>query len=149
MPGNIYGCSAKQGTIFVRLLLFGKIILHLQHCSKLRMAQKITIQKFIALLMLVLFAFSITPKKLLHDVVAGHRDTKCTLDHSHDANGQLTNAGYNCQTDNLVIESPFENSSSLIETFVAVIYAQQNEVSKNNFFSLKHFTVALRGPPAC
>ena len=99
--------------------------------------------------MLVLFAFSITPKKLLHDIVADHHDTKCTLDHSNDANGQLTNAGYNCQTDNLVIESPFENASLVIEIFIAIKYAPQNEFLTNGFIYSDHFVVGLRGPPAC
>ena len=39
-----------------------------------------TIRKFIALAMLVVFAFSITPQKSIHDVVAKHIDpTNCSV----------------------------------------------------------------------
>ena len=39
-----------------------------------------TIRKFIALAMLVVFAFSITPQKSIHDVVAKHIDpTSCSV----------------------------------------------------------------------
>lgn len=129
--------------------LFGKIILHLQQCSKSRMTKKIFIEKILALFLLVLFAFSITPKKLLHDVFADHIDSKCKLDHSHDLNGQITTSGYNCQTDNLVIESPFENVSFTVTLFVPCFYTQQNDSSIRNLFSSDHFIFGLRGPPAC
>ena len=39
-----------------------------------------TIRKFIALAMLVVFAFSITPQKSIHDLVAKHSDkVKCDV----------------------------------------------------------------------
>jgi len=46
-----------------------------------------TIKQLLALAMLVVFAFSITPQKTIHDFVAPHKDpTKCYV---HDPIGRL------------------------------------------------------------
>jgi hypothetical protein len=55
----------------------------------------------------VLFAFSITPKIVLHNLVANHKDgkTKTSLPDAYST--QLSKASFNCQCDNLISESPF------------------------------------------
>lgn len=110
------------------------------------MTKKTLIQRIIALFMLVLFAFSITPKKFLHDLVANHHDIKYSAGQT---NAQLSKTGFNCQTDNLVVESPFENTLSAPEIFVPSVYIHLNESLTKTFFSFNNIISALRGPPVC
>ncbi len=113
------------------------------------MKKKLFIRKITALVMLMLFALSITPKKVLHDLIADHQDQKCTIDHTHDANGQMATKQYHCQTDNLVVVSPFENSFFSAELIINSDYKIVNESLDKKIFSLKYNVVDLRGPPFC
>ena len=66
-----------------------------------------TIRKFIALAMLVVFAFSITPQKLIHDVVAKHSDpTKCSV-HKDAPIEQIEKSELHCTFDFQVATTPF------------------------------------------
>jgi hypothetical protein len=53
---------------------------------------------------LLLFIFSITPKKYLHDLIADHVDL--SFSRSSDVPA-IKKAEFNCQFDHLVTESPF------------------------------------------
>ena len=63
--------------------------------------------------MLIVFAFSVTPRILLHSLVADHRDTP--RKHNNSTEQQLSKTGFNCNCDNLVVESPFVNNYVSIE----------------------------------
>lgn len=110
------------------------------------MAKKLLIKKIIASFLLVLFAFSITPKKVLHDVLAHHCDIKLNAGQT---NAQISKTGFNCQTDNLVVESAFENAFSASEMRVPANFIQLNESLTDTFFSFSTIFPALRGPPVC
>ena len=118
---------------------------NLQPGYKMRLHHS-TIQRLLSSFLLVLFAFSITPKKVLHDLVANHRDThsKACSDNS---TTKIVKAGFNCNCDNLVVESPFVNDLVPVHFNVAKQFAQQQTFFRNNFNSLHHFYSELRGPP--
>ena len=66
-----------------------------------------TIRKFIALVMLVVFAFSITPQQSIHDVVAKHIDpTSCSV-HKDLPIEQIEKAELHCTFDFQVATTPF------------------------------------------
>lgn len=95
--------------------------------------------------MLMMFAFSITPKLLLHDLIANHRDSP--LKNSTDKNARIDVAGFNCSCDNLVVESPFLDdlfSDDRVKTFV---YLQHIGAAIKNLYSVDPFYFQLRGPP--
>jgi len=96
--------------------------------------------------MLVLFAFSGTPKKFLHDLVAHHRDTKSKF--SRDGHTSVQRSIYSCHIEDLVVESP------LIAAALPVILPAP-AISNETFTQLTarsyaFFPVAtsLRGPPS-
>jgi hypothetical protein len=103
------------------------------------------IRKILAAFMLIMFAFSITPKLLLHDLIANHRDTP--LKNSTDKNARIDVAGFNCSCDNLVVESPFVEDVISAGTAVPIFYAQHNESVINRINSVSQFYFRLRGPP--
>jgi len=103
------------------------------------------IRNVLAGLVMAVFAFSVTPKILLHDLVADHKDTPIKPNHSNQE--QISKAGFNCNCDNLVVESPFLHDFTPIDLSIEKHFAKQPIFFKNKFFSLQHFYFKLRGPP--
>jgi len=107
-----------------------------------------TIRQFIALVMLVVFAFSITPQKSIHDLVSKHADpTKCDV-HKDAPITQIEKASIHCSYDNLVVASPF------IHFFVTIqlgpIAPIQSVNTAFTYFIINAVPSFLesRGPPA-
>ncbi len=88
--------------------------------------------------MLLLFTFSITPKKILHDVFANHRDTVNNLS-SHSKVPLIVNPGINCPCDNLVAESPFTGEAPAFSLSVPFSFAVQPILFTNSFHSTNQF----------
>jgi hypothetical protein len=110
------------------------------------LAKNQSIRKILAALMLVLFAFSVTPKLLLHNLVANHKDTpvKCSANN----NAQFNIAGFNCGCDNLVVESPFVENSVTAEIITQQVFYQYINTEVKDFISVNQFYFELRGPPS-
>jgi hypothetical protein len=62
------------------------------------------IRRLLAALFLLLFAFCVTPKRFLHDLLANHRDT--IMMHGVPQQ-QVTTSGFHCNVDDLVVVAPF------------------------------------------
>jgi hypothetical protein len=104
------------------------------------------IKGLLAALMLILFAFSITPKIVLHDFVANHKDTP--LKSNFGENAQLNVAGYHCSCDNLVVESPFTDTKVKSPVTRVAVFPQLNLIYHGHFYAGHNFYIELRGPPA-
>jgi hypothetical protein len=104
------------------------------------------IKKISAFALLVLFTFSMTPKLILHNLVANHKDTPYAA--SKEKNATLSVAGINCHCEDLVVTIPFisqpEPVYSLQPGFSTIRYAE----SISSFQGLSHFFFELRGPPS-
>ncbi len=107
-----------------------------------------TFKQFLALAMLVVFAFSITPQKSIHDVVAKHIDpTSCSV-HKDLPIEQIENTELHCTFDFQVATTPFVDYDFSIDIkapttaqainakFIAAVITQYAIVSDS------------RGPPA-
>jgi hypothetical protein len=109
--------------------------------------QSAIFRRIISGVLLVLFTFSITPKKLLHDILATHTDAKPGTFLSNTHTAQIHKSGINCQLDQLIVESPFLE----IEVHALVLMP----IPKNDFyqtrvcfsFFLPLIDNSLRGPP--
>ena len=66
-----------------------------------------TIRQLIALAMLVVFAFSITPQQIVHDVVAKHLDPTICAVHKDVPVDQVENIKLHCTFDFQVATTPF------------------------------------------
>lgn len=92
----------------------------------------------------MVFALSITPKRFLHNVFAKHIDNK--PEKNNDKPYQLTNSGYNCDSDNLVAESTFLNDLTSFQFPLSTTFSSY--VVKNiSFSSISSIYSPLRGPP--
>jgi len=96
-------------------------------------------------LLLVVFSFSITPKQLLHDVLADHTDYS-THKHKH-SSACVTQTGFSCDRLNLVAESPFIPTDEVIETVAEQFHTDFIVLSDHQAFSKESVLPTLRGPP--
>ena len=111
------------------------------------MFQSAIFRRIISGVLLVLFTFSITPKKILHDLVAAHTDAKPGTFLSNTHTAQIHKSGINCQVDQLIVESPFLEIE--VHALVPLL------IPKNDFYQTRvcfsfFLTVLdndLRGPP--
>ena len=106
-----------------------------------------TIRKFIALVMLVVFAFSITPQKSIHDLVAKHSDpSKCSV-HKDAPVDQVENASIHCSYDNLVVASPYVEFDFSINIAPPAQVKSENTILSSFDISNLLNSFESRGPP--
>ena len=108
-----------------------------------------TIRQLIALAMLVVFAFSITPQQVVHDLVAKHLDPTVCAVHKDVPVDQVENAKLHCTFDFQVATTPFVDYDFSIEIATPTIAKARN----TNFVAVpiaQHAIVSdSRGPPTC
>lgn len=97
-------------------------------------------------MMLIVFAFSVTPKKILHDLVANHTDK--SIGSATSPVTKISTNGFVCKCDNLVAESPFtEGTQEFVLPAIRVFDVRQAGVLYH-FYATDRFFFSLRGPPA-
>ncbi len=120
--------------------------LYLQQSSKYFLLQKPIIRQLLAGVLLLVFSFSITPKKFLHDAIANHKDKLIVASPGNDK--QVTHTGFVCKCDNLVAESPFTNNVQLFDIAAVHVFSVQQSSPLYHFYSSPVFLFQLRGPPS-
>ena len=119
--------------------------LFLQHCNKYYLNKKTTIKQLFSICMLVLFAFSITPRKTLHIIFGCHSDTGKTINHSEAE--QLTTKSFHCSCDYQDFQSPFLHTPTFLSS-VAFIYGDPFITGyKTELYKQTILSNNLRGPP--
>ena len=107
-----------------------------------------TIRQFLAVIMLLVFAFSITSQKTIHDIVAKHSDKiKCDV-HKNFPIDQVENTSIHCSQDNLVATSPFLDFNFEIKLSVPVQRRVTNTDLVCFYFYNNNYSLVSRGPPA-
>src|ERR1700754_505865 len=118
---------------------------NLQPCNKNLFRHPI-IKHLLASFLLVLFAFSVTPRKFLHDLVANHKDVPGKF--AHDPHTRVQKSTYNCHTEDLVVESPYINGPAPVVPPAPVTACNRYAVSEIRLYTLFPVFLALRGPPS-
>ena len=95
--------------------------------------------------MLALFALSVTPKIVIHALVAHHTDSHLAF--GHDQADQYNKAGFHCNIDNLVVESPYLNYSISIHLQAPKAFLIYQIRADDQFRSYTDHIFGLRGPP--
>jgi hypothetical protein len=107
-----------------------------------------TFKQFLALAMLVVFAFSITPQKSIHDLVAKHIDPNSCSVHKDLPIEQIENTALHCSFDFQVATTPFVDYDFSI-VFKSLVLAQARNAQ---FLAAPIAQIAIlsdsRGPPA-
>jgi len=107
-----------------------------------------TFKQFLALSMLVVFAFSITPQKSIHDLVAKHIDPNSCSVHKDLPIEQIENSELHCSFDFQVATTPFVNYDFSIEIAIPVIAQPRNAPFLAGPVSQIEIISDSRGPPA-
>lgn len=98
------------------------------------------------MLLLFLFALSISPRKYLHDVFAHHTDQSVTINSK--GGPALDEKGFQCDQLDVVVDFPFV----LAETIRPTLNVPENFVDHQNHYSFpgapgNNSNTSLRGPP--
>lgn len=115
--------------------------------QKFNLRQNIYIRKLFAALFLLIFAFCITPTKILHSLFANHQDANIKYKKVSDI-PILSVAVFNCQCDNLVVESPFILQCQPIVTNLPALFFINNPAPELPVPCTRYFYFELRGPPS-
>ena len=84
------------------------------------------------------------PKRFLHNAFAQHIDQKSKPDNGKPY--QLSTAGYNCDQDNIVAESPFEGAAHIYENNLPFVFTTYR-IDNFSFLSIQEIYSRFRGPP--
>jgi hypothetical protein len=107
---------------------------------------KRTIRSATGILLLLVFAFSITPKVILHHVFANHKDIRVP---SGEKQTQVNKSGFYCDTENQVVEMPYlENYSVVFDPVKNSLFQIFQSGTEDPFLSSSRFISGLRGPPS-
>ncbi|MES1220688.1 MAG: hypothetical protein ABUT20_34630 [Bacteroidota bacterium] len=97
------------------------------------------------MLMLLVFAFSVTPKQWLHDLVTHHKDSPSI---SFNGDQSISASGFHCNCDNIVVQSPFLSFDVTNDLIHPEFFEQHQITTLSNFISSYHYNFSLRGPPS-
>lgn len=110
-------------------------------------SRHIILKNISAVFVLCAFLLSITPKQVLHNLAAHHKDQSAKKIHDKDR-VQFNEFGFNCDCNSIVATSPFTETSSRPGIHRLVHYSFYQEISSIPLSSSDHFYFTLRGPPA-
>lgn len=119
----------------------------MHRCYNLRHLNKNKIiRQIIALALLLLFVFSITPQQLMHDLFANHVDCKNGIADNADIE-HVNQLNFHCQVDHFVVESHFTLNMQFIEICVSPNFLQFPSLSYYFIGNDFQWQSDLRGPP--
>jgi hypothetical protein len=96
--------------------------------------------------MLLLFAISVAPKQLLHDVITGHKHSYTAL--TSENNFQVPSKNFNCNWHNQLIESPFTYQPDFQIDYPVIAYSSCTNHYTSGYYSTEILLSSLRGPPS-
>ena len=102
------------------------------------------LRRSISAVLLLLFALSITPKKVLHDIIVNHQDD---ISYQLRSTPVIVKSGFHCNIENLVAESPFTETETVSLPLPVTDFIQYNEVPGIALHFVTAFHYTLRGPP--
>jgi hypothetical protein len=112
------------------------------------MLQNKTFKQFLALAMLVVFAFSITPQKSIHDVVAKHIDPNSCSVHKDLPIEQIEKTELHCTFDFQVATTPFVDYDFSIEIATPIVAKARTAQFEDKTISQHAIISDSRGPPS-
>jgi hypothetical protein len=104
-----------------------------------------TIRRITSAFLIVVFALSITPVIVLHNLTANHTDVSYA-DKNQKSN-QVSKAGIHCNCINFVAEAQFLNDFAIINIATSRSFLPVHIFYKESFLSKDNFFAELRGPP--
>jgi hypothetical protein len=95
--------------------------------------------------MLLLFALSITPKQILHNVITGHKHNYIKFEGAENVKASKNN--FQCNWPEQLVESPFTDQPGFRLQQPALVYASYINHYTLRYYATELFFSSLRGPP--
>ena len=95
--------------------------------------------------MFLLFALSITPKELLHDVITGHKHSYIKI--SDHENLRASKNNFQCNWNHQIVESPFVDEPGFLLQAPSIVYTSSINHFSQGYNSANFLFSSLRGPP--
>jgi len=86
---------------------------------------------------------------VLHNLVASHKDAKAKQTSADTDHASLSRSGFHCPCDNLVAESPFEESGTVQLAYPVLNFQELSYQLPDEKYTAFPAVFQLRGPPAC
>ena len=133
--------------------MFGNSMNHYHKSNKYRNLQlrikntrgHIIIKKIISVFVLSTFLLSITPKQVLHNVLADHSDIASK---KVDGSLQFNTAAFSCDCNSIVATSPFTETKAAVDFRVTDNFCSSNKFFPPFLLSVARLYTGPRGPPA-
>lgn len=110
------------------------------------MAKKQTIVFLFRLVMLLIFTFSILPRKYLHDAFSHHTDSFHLYE--QDKGVTVEQKSFQCDQFTMVADNSFlETPPIAVQEISPLTQGEINSSYRSHSFA-EHFTTSLRGPPS-
>jgi hypothetical protein len=93
--------------------------------------------------MLLIFAFNITPKIVLHNLIVHHKDSPIPTGKY----AQICKTGFHCDCESQVVTVPYITQVLSPDLAVPVYFQVHQTRASYQFYSFPHFIFGLRGPP--
>jgi hypothetical protein len=120
----------------------------LQLSSKNYLQNKSSIRSLLALMLLLVFTISTTPRRYWHDIFAGHTDT-AVCDVPLDGKHHLRDTGIQCDCNKLVATSPFTEQDEVVLPVIPRLFFTPGQTALSSVILAPVTRVhAQRGPPA-
>ena len=107
--------------------------------------QHIIFKNTIGVLLLCTFLLSITPKQVLHNLSANHKDSTSQRNSDRIEYNQI---GFNCECYSVVATSPFTEIPAKLEISKLIHFSFYSESAPASILSNSDLYFSLRGPPA-
>jgi hypothetical protein len=104
------------------------------------------IKKFVAGILLLVFAVSVTPRQFFHDIITGHKHSYTKYEDVLKI--QPTKSTFQCNWQNDAVESPFTDQPCLQVDPPFRVYSSYVNGYTFSYYSAEQFFSSLRGPPA-
>ena len=109
------------------------------------MLRKPAIRALGGILLLLTFTLSVTPKILLHSLVAHHTDTHFHIGGQTD---RVAKAGYHCDCESQVVVLPYLDLAAYNPQQIAARLLPFQSRGGDQIYPVGHFIFGFRGPPA-
>ena len=103
------------------------------------------IRSITSALLIIVFALSITPVAILHNLSANHKDISFT--DKNQPGDQYAKAGINCKVTDFVAEAQFFKAIALFNISAQKRFIGINSLYASAFYSRSLLYATLRGPP--
>ena len=111
-----------------------------------RLRKLIHIRNLTALVLLMIFSLSITPKIVLHQAIATHKHTRAACE-DHQSALHFHQRGIVCDFDNLVVEQPFIEVPQNQVKLIIDQPAEHYQLLRQHIIANDIVLLSLRGPP--